>query len=529
MLFPSLREHVTVLQILPSLPCDLSMKPFLLLLVFAPLLASAADKAVTYHRDIAPIVYANCTGCHREGEAAPFPLTDYAEVSRKALTISRVVNDRYMPPWHANDEVTDFLDVRRLSPEEITLIDRWVATGKPEGDPAEAPAMPAFTQGWQLGEPDLVVKMEAAYEVPAEGPDIYRNFVLPLDLPEDKWVKAIELRPSARNVVHHSLYFLDDSGTARQLDGKDGKPGFSGMSFRQSGSLGGYVPGVSPRKLPGDLARPLPKGSDLVLSTHFHPSGKPELEQTTVGIYLTDTPPSRKLEELQVPPGFGRSAGIDIPAGEANFTIRDKFKLPVDVEAYSVSGHAHYLCTTMKMTATFPDGSSRLLLDIPDWDLDWQDTYFFAEPVVLPAGTMIESVITYDNSAGNPENPHTPPRRVKWGRESTDEMGSITLVGVALDAADDQRLNLSNKAQRAKIFTQLGQELRSGGVLEKLPAIVKKLDANGDGSLQESELPQRMREALLLRLDEDGDRALNPSELESLKDWLANLKAERDA
>jgi len=505
------------------------MKTILSFFLLVPLLATAADESATYHRDIAPIVYANCTVCHREGEAAPFPLTSYEEVSRKAGTIRRVVNDRYMPPWHANDEVTAFLDVRRLTPEQITLIDRWVAAGKPEGNPADAPAMPTFTQGWQLGEPDLIVKMATPFEVPAEGPDIYRNFVLPLDLPADKWVKAIELRPSARSVVHHSLYFLDDSGTARQLDGKDGKPGFNGMSFRQSGSLGGYVPGVSPRKLPADLARPLPKGSDLVLSTHFHPSGKAELEQTTVGIYLSDTPPSRKLEELQVPPGFGRSAGIDIPAGEKNFTIRDSFKLPVDVEAYSVSGHAHYLCTTMKMTATYPDGETRILLDIPDWDLDWQDTYFFAEPLILPAGTVVDSVITYDNSTGNPENPHTPPKRVKWGRESTDEMGSITLVAVALDAADDQRLNLSTKAQRAKIFAQLGQELKSTGVLERLPAIVKKLDSNGDGSLQESEIPERMRAALILRLDEDGDKTLNPSEIESLKDWLANLKAAREA
>lgn len=528
MLFPVLRNCVTAGRGHASFFSVTLMKKLLLLLPF-PLLSSADDEAVTYHRDIAPIVYQHCTSCHREGESAPFPLTNYEEVSRKALTINRVVNDRYMPPWHANTEVTKFLDVRRLEAEQITLIDRWVAAGKPEGDPAEAPAFPSFTKGWQLGEPDLVVKMAAPYEVPADGPDIYRNFVLPLDLPEDKWVKAIELRPSARSVVHHSLYFLDDSGTARKLDGKDGKPGFSGMSFRQSGALGGYVPGVSPRKLPGDLARPLPKGSDLVLSTHFHPSGKPELEQTTVGIYLTDTPPSRKLEELQVPPGFGRSAGIDIPAGEKKFTIKDSYKLPVDVEAFSVSGHAHYLCTTMKMTATHPDGSTRILLDIPDWDLDWQDTYFFAEPVVLRAGTVIESVITYDNSADNPENPHNPPKRVKWGRESTDEMGSITLVGVALDAADDQRLNLSNKAQRVKLFAELGKELRNTGVLERLPSIVKNLDANGDGSLQESELPQRMRAGLLMRLDEDGDRALNPSELESLKDWLASMKADRES
>jgi hypothetical protein len=500
---------------------------FSLLALASPVLAE--EPAVTYHKDIAPIIHANCTGCHRPGESGPFPLTNYAEVSRRAMTISRVVNDRYMPPWHANTEVTKFLDVRQLDPVEITMIDRWIAAGKPEGNAADAPPPPSFTDGWQLGEPDLVLTMKESYLVPAEGRDIYRNFVLPLDLPEDKWVKAIELRPSARSVVHHSLFFLDDSGTARKLDGKDGKPGFSGMTFRMSGALGGYVPGVSAKKLPGDLARPLPKGSDLVLSTHFHPSGKMEMEQTTVGIYFADTPPAKKLEELQLPPGFGRSAGIDIPPGEKNYTIEDSFKLPVDVEAHFVSGHAHYLCTTMRMTATLPDGSETILLDIPEWDMDWQDTYYFAEPIPLPAGTTVKSVITYDNSADNPNNPTNPPVRVKWGRESTDEMGSITLSGVALDPGDAAKLTLSTKANRARLFSQLGQELRNTGVLERLPAIVKSLDANADGLLQESELPQRMRAALLMRLDDDGNKALDSSEIEHLRDWLQNLKAGRGA
>ena len=174
------------------------------------------------------------------------------------------------------------------------------------------------------------------------------------------------------------------------------------------------------------------------------------------------------------------------------------------------------------MTATLPDETEQVLLDIPDWDLDWQDTYFFAEPIVLPAGTVVKSVITYDN-------PFNPPKRVKWGRESTDEMGSITLIGVALDADDDRRLNLSSKAQKLKVLSQLGNELVETGVLERLPTILKSLDVNGDGSLQESELPARMRSTLLQHLDKDGDNALNPTELESLKGWLTRLKTRRGA
>ncbi|MDF1656281.1 MAG: hypothetical protein P1U58_01645 [Verrucomicrobiales bacterium] len=497
-------------------------KIFAFLILLAPFSAFAE---VTYHKDIAPIVYANCTSCHREGESAPFSLSNYEEVSRKAKTIARVVDDGYMPPWHASPKHLPFQDVRRLSSDEISKFSLWLEAGKPEGDPAAAPQMPDFPKGWQLGEPDLVVSMAKAYEVPADGPDIYRNFVLPLDLPEDKWVKAIELRPSARSVLHHSLFFLDDSGTARSLDGKDGKPGFSGMGFRKSGSLGGFVPGATSKRLPGDLARPLPKGSDIVLSTHFHPSGKVENERTTIGLYFADSPPSRQLQEVQVPPGFGRGVGIDIPAGESNYVIEDSFTLPVDYEAISVGGHAHYICKTMEMTATLPDGERKVLLEITDWDMDWQDTYYFEESVILPAGTIIKSVISYDNSSNNPANPHIPSQRIKWGRESTDEMGSITLIGVPVEADDFTRLSRATKVERAKILTSLGRELINSRVASRLPRIIKSLDKNRDDNLDASELPERMRAALLLKLDADGDKSLNPSELQALKDWLENLKA----
>ncbi|MDF1824236.1 MAG: hypothetical protein P1U68_06320 [Verrucomicrobiales bacterium] len=488
-----------------------------------------ANAEVTYHRDIAPIIYANCTGCHREGESGPFPLSTFEEVSRKAKTVERVIEDRYMPPWHASIEHVPFHDIRRLEKEEIERFGNWVTAGKPEGDPADAPPIPDFPEGWQLGEPDLVVTMAKAYEVPADGPDIYRNFVLPLDLPEDKWVKAVELRPSARSVLHHSLLFLDDSGTARSLDGKDGKPGFSGMGFRKSGSIGTYVPGATPRRLPGDLARPLPKGSDIVLSTHFHPSGKIEEEQTTLGIYFADSPPGRKLEELQVPPAFGRGAGIDIPAGESNYIVEDSFKIPVDYEAISVGGHAHYICETMLMTATLPDGGEKVLLEITDWDLDWQDTYYFAEPLILPAGTVIKSVITYDNSANNPDNPNTPPQRIKWGRESTDEMGSMTLIGVPVEAGDSRMLSRAAKLDQAKILAEVGKELINSRTAEKLPQIIKALDRDGDGNLHETELPPRMKSILLEKLDIDRDNSLNPSEIQTLKDWLENRKAKKEA
>lgn len=504
------------------------MKHAPLLFVISSVFASTGMSEVTYHRDVAPIIYGNCTSCHREGENAPFPLSSFDEVSKKARTIRRVVNEHYMPPWHASPQLSHFSDIRRLDDSEIELINQWVESGKQEGNIQDTPELPTFPRGWQLGEPDIILTMSRAYPVAADGPDVYRNFVLPLELDEDKWVKAIELRPSTRAVVHHSLFFLDDSGTARKLEGKDGKPGFQGMKFRKSGSLGGYVPGVSPRLLPGDLARPLPKGSDFVLSTHFHPSGKPELEQTKVGIYLADKAPSRLIQEIQIPPGFGRGIGIDIPPGEKNYTITDNFTLPVDAEAVAITGHAHYLAETMAMTAKFPDGEERVLLEIPDWDLDWQDTYYFKEKVILPSGTVLTTVITYDNSEDNYDNPFSPPRRIKWGLESTDEMGSVTLLAVPVKASDTAALSRQTKINQTKILAQLGREFSNTRLLEGLPSMIRFLDKNSDGTLQSNELPTRLRGALLPRLDKDKNKELDPSELQVLQDWLESLKASRD-
>ncbi len=486
----------------------------------------AKPAEVTFHEHVAPVVYANCTSCHRPGEAAPFAFLTYEDVSRKARTILRVVEDGYMPPWHAAAGHLPFLDERRLSDGERDVVRAWVAADKPEGDPALNPGIPEFIDGWQLGEPDLVVSMKAGYQVPADGPDIYRNFVIPLELAEDKWVKAVELRPSARGVVHHSLFFLDDTGTARSLDGADGAPGFSGMGFRRSGSLGGYVPGSTPRKWPKDYALPLPKGSDLILSTHFHPSGKAEVETTQVGLFFADAPPSKKLHHVQVPPAFGRMAGIDVPAGESDFKIEDTFELKSDALAIKVSAHAHYICDSMKMTATYPSGQDQVLLEIPDWDLDWQDDYYFAEEVLLPAGTVLKTEIWYDNSADNLDNPYNPPRRIKWGRESTDEMGSITLTVVAANAEEEADLQRSSRAAQRRALTQAIGGANRQTIVERLRGHIAQLDRNQDQILQELELPQRLRGHLLATWDADNDRALSRAELQALADSFGSNDSE---
>ena len=503
------------------------MNRILFALCFLIPLAAAAVEEPNFNEHNAPLIHQNCTECHRPGEAGPFSLITFRDVSKRSKMLDRVISDRYMPPWHPVHGLVEYSNSRRLSDEQIALFSKWVESGKPEGDPEKAPAPPKFPEGWQLGEPDLVVTMAEAYPVPAEGRDIYRNFVLPLDLPEDKWVRAVELRPSARSVVHHSLFFLDATGTARKKDGEGGKPGFSGMGFRKSGSLGGYVPGSTPKKFPGDLALPLPKGSDLVLATHFHPSGKAEMEQTKVGFFFADKPPSVKMESVQVPPGFGRGMKIDVPAGKADYKIEDTFKIPVDVRAIQVSGHAHYIAQEMEMIATLPDGTVQPLLKIDDWDLDWQDNYIFADPIKLPAGTVLKTTIIYDNSADNPDNPFSPPQRIKWGRESTDEMGCVTLMVVPDDTEKSRRLTAANKINQVKILAQVGQELQRTRVLDRLPQIVKELDKNADGLLQSRELPARMRKPLIEKLDEDGNDALDSEEIEALRQWLQTMRDKR--
>ena len=251
----------------------------------------------------------------------------------------------------------------------------------------------------------MVVKMSEPFPVPDEGRDIYRSFVIPLDLPEGKWLKAIEFRPDARSVVHHCLFFYDTTGEARRLDKSDPHPGFRRMrqQGRGIGPLGGWAVGGQPEKLPEDLAYYLPKEADLVLSMHYHPSGKPERDQSSVGLYFTDQKPVHPSPEFNSP-CLGALNRISIPAGEKAYTVTDEFTLPIDVEAFAVSAHAHYLGKQLRMTATLPEGDTLDLLNIPDWDFSWQEQYQFEEFIKLPRGTKLASTVVWDNSAENPSN-----------------------------------------------------------------------------------------------------------------------------
>ncbi len=509
--------------------------------------AHPSEDRVTFNKDVAPIIYENCASCHHVGQAGPFELMSYKDVQRHAETIRVVVESKYMPPWKPADTGIQFSNHRQLLPEQSATLLKWIEQGCVEGE-GNAPEPPAFPDGWSLGKPDLVVKMDRAFSVPADGPDLYRSFVLPVNLPEDKWIKAMELRPTARNVVHHALFFIGDSSSLRNRVEKDGQPGFRGMNFmrgseflkggagggadRLSRGLGGYVPGAVPNLLPGDLARFLPKGSDIVMQTHFHPSGKAEQEQAELAIYFADVAPSHMLVPIQLPPLFGAGAGIDIPAGEANYQVTDDLTLPIDVRAIEIGGHAHYICKSMRLDATLPSGKTLCMLKIDDWDLDWQDQYLFRTPVELPKGTKLSTTIVYDNSKENPENPFSPPQRIAWGRESTDEMGAVTLLVVAKDESQREELDRlvsqrNRKAIAGRIRNQSsGLSALGGGRLEQI-GLLRMLDRNSDKKLQLSEVPERFRDRLFEFFDNNGDEVLDEGEIQNGRQAIQRLLDEK--
>ncbi len=386
--------------------------------------------SLTFNREIAPVIFQNCSGCHRPGEVAPFSLLTYADVQKRARQIALVTERRLMPPWKAEPNDPPHEDVMRLTADQIGMLKQWAEEGAKEGDPTARPAPPKFTQGWRLGEPDLVLQPAEAYQLEAEGKDVYRNFVIPSNFTEDRWLSAIEVRPDNRVVVHHALVYFDTRGKARELDAAQPGPGYStfgGIGFSPGGQLGGWAPGNYPRHLPDGVGMHIPRGADIVLQVHYHRSGKVETDRTRLGLYFSKKPVDKQRRVL---PLLGRP--LRIPAGDANYTVRASMTVPLNATLLEVMPHMHLLGKEISVTATLPDGKQLSLVRIPDWDFNWQATYAFREPVKLPRGTKIELVARYDNSANNPRNPSNPPRLVTWGEETTDEM-CIAFLHYTLD------------------------------------------------------------------------------------------------
>lgn len=436
--------------------------------------ASRAAEPPTFYRDVVGILQRNCQDCHRPGQVAPFALLTYDQAKKRATDLVQVTSERIMPPWPASTTYGGpFHDQRILDAAAIASIRAWVDGGCVEGNPTDAPPPREFRDEWPLGEPDLVLTMPAAYEVPGDGDDQFRVFVLKTDLPETKWIRAVDFRPGNRQVVHHMIAAIDTSGRGRELDAADPKPGYEavggfgdGVPIR--GFLPVWTPGTRPRHAPDGAGYLLPSRADVLIQMHYHPSGKPELDTTQVGLYLAAKPLTKQLrtgfvfpeiplaQQLKLAARFkaaeasGKRPSFDemledvvvIPPNDTNYTIRGSTKsgllgrpLSRDVILTSVMPHMHWLGKDFEMHAVLPDDQhTRVpLIKIDRWDFNWQGTYALAEPIALPKGTYMEMTAHFDNSAGNPANPSQPPKLVHWGEQTTNEMCIGIFEFIAVD------------------------------------------------------------------------------------------------
>jgi len=409
------------------------------LLAAALVLATPASGQVTFSKDVAPIVFRKCTQCHTPGGSAPFSLLTYSSARSHATQIALVTKARVMPPWKADLSEHKFIGLDPLSDAEIDVLQRWVIDGAREGNPRDLPRTPQTISGWQLGAPDLVVTLPQPYELAAEGPDVSRVFVLPLPVDRLRYVRGIEFRANNPR-IHHANIRIDATPASRRLDEQDPAPGYDGIIVRSAvypdGHFLGWTPGQAAPLLPKGLAWKLAPSSDIVLQLHLVPSGKPESIQPSIGVYFTEDAPDQTPVMMRL-----SNQRIDIPAGDANYLVEDSFVLPVDVDVLAVQPHAHYLARRVTGTAKLPDGSTRTLISIPDWDLRWQHVYRYEKPVRLPKGTTITMSYRYDNSSGNPRNPATPPVRVPWGQQSREEMGDFWLQVMPMNPAERQMLD----------------------------------------------------------------------------------------
>ena len=403
---------------------------------------------INYNRNIAPLLQANCAGCHKKNGIGPFPLLTYQDARRRAEMIGFVTKKRFMPPWHAKENYGHFRDERRLSDRQIDLIQAWLKAGAPRGAQKNAPPPVRLASSrWPLGKPDKVLEMQESFTVPAEGEDIYRYFVIPSGMLNDRTIRAIDFRPGDAAVVHHCNFFVDYSGKARRLDQKDPGPGFSVfkkgsfMSYDSGGAMGAWAPGSDPYKLPPDMGMYLPAGGDIVFEIHYHLNGKATKDKSALALYFAKKPVKEYVDGL-----FLGTQDLDIPPGEKNYQRHIRMKVPADVRLIDIAPHMHYLGKEARARATLPDGRTIPLIHLQNWDIRWQNVYIFREPIFLPRGSTIDVYFRFDNSADNPANPHLPPKRTRWGWGTDEEMSEIYM---AVIPANPEEMKALTRAARA--------------------------------------------------------------------------------
>ena len=375
---------------------------------------------VTFTRDIAPIIQSHCASCHRPNRSGPFDLLTFEDVSAHANQILEVTHSRFMPPWKPETGFAPFRDEQRLSQHELSLVQKWVEEGKAEGDQADLPTPATVSEGWPLGEPDLILAMKDVFTIPASGPDLRHYFVIPSNLAEDRLISAIDFHPGAPLSVHHASFYLDTKHMGRKLDAANpgpGYPGFGGPRFESQGTLSSWFPGMSPHRLPEGMGRLIQRDTDIVAEIHYVTTGKPEHDRSMIGLYFAPSSAHQVVTEIQV--GNKR---INIPPGNDHHVEHAYYTLPVPTLVLDIVPHMHVLGSEIKVSAKMPDGRVLPMLWIKEWDFNWQGQYAFMRPMLLPKGTRINVDAWFDNSSANPLNPNSPPKLVQWGDDSTDEM-----------------------------------------------------------------------------------------------------------
>jgi peroxiredoxin len=395
--------------------------------------SGAATVPITFSKHVAPILWRRCAGCHRPGAIGPFPLLSYKDAARRSDFIKELTASRRMPPWKPDPSHGVFLDDLRLSDQEINTLGAWAEAGALAGDPADLGTPPTFPEGWVLGEPDLILKMPEPYTVAAAVGDVYQAFVLTLPLDRRRTVIGAEFQPGNPRVVHHARIFTDKGDELRRRDQGEAGPGFrsdGGVDILRPG-LAEWTPGTTPRLWPEGTGKVLEPGANLVLLIHYHAIGKPEIDQSRIGLYLRDAAPTRLMASIPM-----STANIDIPPGQEHHRISLVATVPADTHAYGVIPHGHYLMREISLLAALPDCRIVPMLWIRDWDFNWQGQYRFVKSMRLPKGTKLYVEASYDNSGGNPSNPHSPPQRVRFGVGSDDEMLGCHVQVIADTPAD---------------------------------------------------------------------------------------------
>ncbi len=396
----------------------------------------------TWSEHVAPIIYAHCTSCHRSGEIGPFPLESYRDAVNWADMIAYTTQIRYMPPWKADPSFgVSYIGTNRLTDQQIATIKAWVEGGSQEGDPTIAPPPPTFPTGSQVGTPDLTLSFASAHRVSSNNKDEYRYFVLPTGLRENRDIVALEMRPGNSSLVHHALFWSDSSGTAASLDASTPEYGYvgQGASAGQANfgdQLPSYVPGMRPIVYTHGMAQRLPANSDLVMQVHYAPSTIGGYDSSSVNLFFAKTPAQRYVRShIMLPPSLVNGPFVMQP--NTVTTFEGQFTVPLKVTLIGIAPHAHLLNRSWRVFVITPDNDTLPLINVPDWDFNWQGSYHFTKPVIIPRGSVVHAFARYDNTTANPFNPNTPPKVVRWGEGTADEMFYLPLLWLPYQDGDE--------------------------------------------------------------------------------------------